>query len=195
MLTVYPQIESIREELVPWLLKGGYQTRLARSWKDSTSCALQLFPPDLPSLLSRVIALNPHPDPQSFALMHSTTHLPPSISHPTSIPLSALITHDLAEPLPSAANSPRPSPGTIVPGGSRPNLSRSETVLIGGVNKMTLDDVDSDDDDERAEEESEGRRVNCGVVVHEIESGGFLARGNTVPTYFELNRQVRGLSF
>lgn len=40
LLTMYPQIESVREELVPWLLKGGYQTRLARRWKSGESARL-----------------------------------------------------------------------------------------------------------------------------------------------------------
>lgn len=35
LLSAYPQIESVREELVPWLVKGGFQTRLARRWASS----------------------------------------------------------------------------------------------------------------------------------------------------------------
>jgi translation initiation factor eIF-2B subunit gamma len=37
LLAAYPQIESVREELVPWLVKGGYQTRLAKKWAPCTS--------------------------------------------------------------------------------------------------------------------------------------------------------------
>lgn len=35
LLKISPQIESIRDELVPWLLKAGFQTRLALDWKTS----------------------------------------------------------------------------------------------------------------------------------------------------------------
>lgn len=50
---------------------------------------------------------------------------------------------------------------------------------------------DEGEDGEAVEEGEEGteRRVACGVVVHKLEDG-FVARANTVATYFELNRQV-----
>lgn len=46
-------------------------------------------------------------------------------------------------------------------------------------------------EEEDAPEGEDGtlRRVACGVVVHKLEDG-FVARANTVATYFELNRQV-----
>lgn len=37
LLAAYPQIESVRDELVPWLVKGAYQTRLARRWAGRAS--------------------------------------------------------------------------------------------------------------------------------------------------------------
>ncbi|KAL7411937.1 nucleotide-diphospho-sugar transferase [Mrakia frigida] len=188
LLKVSPQIESIRDELVPWLLKAGFQTCLALDWKTT---------------------LNPSPDPQTLAYLHSTSHLPPSISHASTIPAPSLHSHLPLTLLPSSSHESHPSTtnssetnlssippspihprGFVVPGGARPNLSRSETVLIRGVGRMGLEDGAYGEEGDLEEEGEDGteRRVACGVVVHRLEDG-FVARANTVATYFELNRQ------
>ncbi|CED85578.1 Translation initiation factor 2B, gamma subunit (eIF-2Bgamma/GCD1) [Phaffia rhodozyma] len=147
LLTMYPQIESIREELVPWLVKGGYQTRLAQAWKS---------------------ALNPTPNPLRLSLQHSTSFLPPSISSPSTIPPSGRSTEE--------------------------SLSQSLASL-----QIQPSHDEDDNEEESTSEEEDGRggrkedkvgggKVGCGVVVWKLEDG-FVARANTLPTYFELNRQ------
>lgn len=56
---------------------------------------------------------------------------------------------------------------------------------------MGLEDGAYGEEGDLEEEGEDGteRRVACGVVVHRLEDG-FVARANTVATYFELNRQV-----
>lgn len=149
-------------------------------------------------------ALNPTADAQTLSYLHSTSHLPTSVSHPTTIPGPSLHSH-LPPPIPETStpspvhsihsdSSVPPSPvhprGFVIPGGARPNLSRSETVLIRGVGRMGLEDGAYGEEEDAPEgEDGTERRVACGVVVHKLEDG-FVARANTVATYFELNRQV-----
>jgi hypothetical protein len=62
-------------------------------------------------------------------------------------------------------------------------------VLVGGFAGAGAGDGEDEDGEEGEVDDGEGRRVSCGVVVHRLEDG-FVARANTIPTYFELNRQV-----
>lgn len=115
------------------------------------------------------IALNPTPNPLALSLQHSTSYLPPSISSPSTIQSSSrLAGESLSQSLSSLQISQ--------------SLDAEED---GGAS-------DSDDEEGGAQgvDKNGDRKVGCGVLVWKLEDG-FVARANTLPTYFELNRQVR----
>jgi hypothetical protein len=140
-------------------------------------------------------ALNPAKDPQALAFQHSTSHLPPSVSCPSTIDPAELAA------VPSASSAATAA-GTAATGNGGPSSGTG----AGGALSESMDDLrlspasrrrDDDEDDEDADEDAigggDGRerwKVSCGLVIHRLDDG-FVARANHIPTYFELNRQVR----
>lgn len=161
-------------------------------------------------LARRNAALNPTSDPQALALRHSTGHLPPSLSHPSTIDPS-----ELALPRPSvggalalASTAGSPTAGACssgfppADGSAAAALRSAESSLAQSLDDLRVSsprrragDADDDDDDE-GDGAGDGRErwgVSCSLVIHRLDDG-FAARANHIPTYFELNRQVRPLA-
>lgn len=159
----------------------------------AVSCALDCLSPISNSLLS--LALNPAKDSQALAFQHSSSHLPPSVSCPSTIDPAELAAVRSSPAAATAAGTAAAGNGGVTSGGSAGGaLSESmDDLRLSPASRRRGDDEDDEDADDEAFGGDDGRerwKVSCGLVIHRLDDG-FVARANHIPTYFELNRQVR----
>lgn len=188
-------LESIKENLVPWLVKGGWQDGVREKWNSSTS----MFPLLIPPLTEPLIpVLNHTPDPLAAALAKST------VASLSLSPASPPTQPDYLESTnPTSPSSPGKTPGeTLV------DFKYSLTGASSGKARHRTKSY---------QRPAPGDELRCAMVVYArpvvdtvssgpgpgqkgrpqqqaVESKDVeppLMRGNTVAGYWELSRQVR----
>jgi translation initiation factor eIF-2B subunit gamma len=186
-------LESVKENLVPWLVKGGWQDGVRAKWNPSKPAGLNA----LKYRCWPLAVLNHSPDPLAAALAKSTVA---SLSLTTTEPEH----QDYFESTnPTSPSSPGKTPGeTLVDFKSR---------LSGGVTRH----IHSGRDRKSYQRPAPGDELRCAMVIYErpvpevpvtasvqnqkgrpqvvekekdVEPP--LMRGNTVAGYWELSRQV-----
>lgn len=186
-------LESIKENLVPWLVKGGWQDGVRAKWNQSAYRCMSSHAP----YLSFIAVLNHTSDPLAASLAKSTVA---SLSLTNDPPADQL---DYFE----STNATSPSSPAKTPGETLVDFKYS---LSGKVGKSTGDKRKS------YQRPAPGDELRCAMVIYErpvpevapvvstqnqkgrgqqvpekekdVEPP--LMRGNTVAGYWELNRQV-----